>query len=520
MSFFTNLRIGTRLACAFALLLLLLLGQVGHALRALHGAEQAGDRLVDHEWAISRALARLDAASRANALATSELLFTRSPAEADAVRSRMATNRQVVTAALNELDAALNEPSERALLARLKAQRAAFVESFKAVSQAMADNQRDAAEQRLRTETLPRVRAMQQSLERLNAVQHALIDAQRHALDALHVQERRWLVAGGVLALLLGMGLAWAITRSITTPMAQAVKLAQTVAAGDLGTRLQVLRRDEAGHLLRALLAMSSSLRNIVGEVRCGSESIATGATQIATGNLDLSRRTEAQAANLQQTAAAMEQLTATVRTNADTAHEASALAAAASDAAGRGGAVVQQVVQTMHGIADASRRIGEIIGTIDGIAFQTNILALNAAVEAARAGEQGRGFAVVASEVRSLAQRSAHAAREIKTLITDSASQVEAGGRLADVAGQAMQGIVGQVQQVTRLIAGISHASTEQTQGINQVGQAVQELDKVTQQNAALVEQGAAAADSLRHQAGRLAELVGRFHLDEAAAA
>ncbi len=359
-----------------------------------------------------------------------------------------------------------------------------------------------------------RIAAMQQTIERLNAGQQATADALR---DALHVEQRAqraWLLAGGALALLLGTGLAWAITRSVTAPIAQAVQLAQTVAGGDLRTRAQVQRRDEAGDLLRALLAMNTSLAAIVGEVRGGSDGIATGATQIASGNLDLSQRTEEQAANLQQTAAAMEQLTATVRTNADAAREASELAAAASDAADRGGQLVQQVVQTMHGIADASRRIGDIIGTIDGIAFQTNILALNAAVEAARAGEQGRGFAVVAGEVRSLAQRSAQAAREVKALINDSTGKVQAGGRLADDAGQAMQGIVSQVQQVTRLIAGISSASSEQTQGIAQFDQAVQQLDQVTQQNAALVEEGAAAADSLRHQAGRLAELVGRFKL------
>ena len=252
----------------------------------------------------------------------------------------------------------------------------------------------------------------------------------------------------------------------------------------------------------------------IVGEVRLSSDSIATGSSEIATGNADLSQRTEEQASNLEETAASMEELTSTVKNNADTAHKAAALAGEASRAAVQGGEVVAQVVSPMEEISAASRKITDIISVIDGIAFQTNILALNAAVEAARAGEQGRGFAVVASEVRSLAQRSADAAREIKTLIGASVEKVENGTQLVSEAGRSMEGIVAQVQRVSDLIGEISSATSEQTTGISQVGEAVTQLDQVTQQNAALVEQSAAAADSLRHQAAKLAEVVSVFRL------
>ena len=298
------------------------------------------------------------------------------------------------------------------------------------------------------------------------------------------------------------------------------MRVAQAVARGDLTTRFGAVRADETGQLLAALQAMNQSLVRLVGDVRLSSDSIATGSSQIANGNQDLSQRTEMQASSLQQTAASMEQLNATVRNSADTARHATQLANAASDVAAKGGAVVGQVVGTMEGITASSRKIADIIGVIDGIAFQTNILALNAAVEAARAGEQGRGFAVVASEVRNLAQRSAAAAREIKGLINDSVEQVEAGSRLVGDAGRTMDDIVAQVKRVSELIAEISAATQEQTSGIGQVNQAVTQLDQATQQNAALVEESAAAADSLRGQASKLVEAVSVFKLEQRALA
>nr|WP_217283935.1 methyl-accepting chemotaxis protein [Aquabacterium terrae] len=316
-------------------------------------------------------------------------------------------------------------------------------------------------------------------------------------------------------AALLGAFLAWAITRSITRPLAQALDIAETVARGDLTSRVEVTTRDETGRLLSALGEMVKNLVHIVGTVRTSSESIATGSTQIATGNTDLSQRTEEQASNLQQTAASMEQLSGTVKSNAETARQAAQLAASASDVASRGGAVVGKVVSTMDAISESSKKIADIIGVIDGIAFQTNILALNAAVEAARAGDQGRGFAVVAGEVRSLARRSADAAKEIKDLIGTSVERVEAGSRLVQDAGSTMEDITSQVRQVAALIGEISTATAEQTAGIGQICDAVSQLDRVTQQNSALVEESAAAADSLNQQAGKLVETVRAFRLD-----
>jgi methyl-accepting chemotaxis protein len=353
--------------------------------------------------------------------------------------------------------------------------------------------------------------------------------AERAIARAGRVQETISTVRARVSALQLALSalglaaavvLSWLVTRSITRPIRRAVEIAERVAAGDLTSRIESSGRDEAAQLLEALRRMNQSLTQIVGRVRGGSDSIATGSAQIAIGNADLSQRTEEQASNLQQTAASMEQITATVKQNADAARQATQLAGSASAIASRGGQVVGQVVATMEEISASSRRIADIIGVIDGIAFQTNILSLNAAVEAARAGEQGRGFAVVAAEVRSLAQRSAQAAREIKDLIGESVQRVEAGSQLVGEAGTTMEQIVAQVQRVSDLIREIGAASAEQSSGIGQVGDAVQQLDQVTQQNAALVEESAAAAESLKQQAAQLAEVVAVFRLDAGAAA
>jgi methyl-accepting chemotaxis protein len=306
-------------------------------------------------------------------------------------------------------------------------------------------------------------------------------------------------------------------SHSITSPIAHAAQVAQGIAGGDLTQPIRSEGRDEVAQLLGALQRMQDSLRNVVGQVHEASQSIQVASAEVASGNADLSHRTEQSAGSLQQTASSMTQLTGTVRQSADAAGQAKQLAGSAAHVAQRGGAVVAQVVSTMDEINSSSKKIGDIIGTIDGIAFQTNILALNAAVEAARAGEQGRGFAVVASEVRSLAQRSAEAAREIKTLIGASVERVEAGSKLVADAGSTMTEIVASVQRVSDIVGEISAAAAEQSSGIGQVNGAVTQLDQMTQQNAALVEQSAAAAESLKEQAVRLGGLVGTFKLQVA---
>jgi methyl-accepting chemotaxis protein len=338
----------------------------------------------------------------------------------------------------------------------------------------------------------------------------ALAEAEQHAGRTATL-----IIAVGGCGLALSIWLGWALARSILAPLREAVDVARQVAAGDLARRAQVDGQDETAQLLGALNDMSDSLVRVVAEVRTSSHGIATGSAQIASGNADLSARTEQQASALQQTAASMEQLGSTVQQNAGNARQASQLAQGASEVAGRGGQVVAQVVDTMKGISASSKRIADIIGVIDGIAFQTNILALNAAVEAARAGEQGRGFAVVATEVRNLAQRSASAAKEIKTLIAASSDQVAAGNKLVEQAGATMHDIVGAIQRVTDIVAEISVASAEQSTGVNQVGQAVTQMDHATQQNSALVEQTAAAAASLRTQAEQLVQAVAVFQLE-----
>jgi len=328
-----------------------------------------------------------------------------------------------------------------------------------------------------------------------------------------------WKLGGGVFGVLVGLAfVVQIVTRGITRPIQQAVGLADAIASGDLTTELNVRSRDEIGQLIASLKTMQDRLVMTVSEFRAASETVSAAAGEIASGNADLSSRTESQASSLEETASSLEELTSTVKQNADGAHHASKLVSSTAVIAEEGGKVVEKVIGTMASIKESSRKIADIIGVIDGIAFQTNILALNAAVEAARAGEQGRGFAVVASEVRNLAQRSASAAKEIKALISDSVEQVEAGRKLVDEAGDAMDDIVTSVQLAADIIGGTAEASKEQSLGIEQINQAVGQMDEMTGQNAALVEQAAAASESMLEQARKLARLVDTFKLTSVA--
>ncbi len=365
------------------------------------------------------------------------------------------------------------------------------------------------------TESFP---AVQASMEALSQLQLDVAKSQFQASQARYAVVRNVSIAAIAFGVLLAGLIGFWLIRTISRSLREALRLAESVAAGDLTQTIDAHSNDEIGQLLQALKNMNASLVTIVGQVRHGTETISVASREIASGNADLSARTESQASSLEETASSMEELTSTVKQNAENARQANQLVVSTADVAAKGGEVVGQVVDTMASIKDSSRKIADIIGVIDGIAFQTNILALNAAVEAARAGEQGRGFAVVASEVRNLAQRSAGAAKEIKALIEDSVDKVDAGGKLVDEAGKTMDEIVTSVKRVTDIMSEIAAASQEQSAGIEQVNQAVTQMDDATQQNAALVEEAAAAAESLQDQAGKLAEAVSVFRLESGA--
>ncbi|MCS0608781.1 methyl-accepting chemotaxis protein [Massilia solisilvae] len=409
-------------------------------------------------------------------------------------------------------------PEEKALADRFIAARTAFVkEGLKpAVEAVRARNIAEAAE--LVHKRMPALFApVRQDINDLIQLQLDVASANRNHSQSTYQLVRVVCISGLLLGLAMAAVIGVILIRGIVNPLNEAVRIADSVAAGDLTERIEVTSKDETGRLMQALKDMNEGLATIVGQVRAGTDTIATAAGQIAAGNVDLSARTEHQASSLEETASSMEELTSTVKQNAENARQANVLAVSASEVAGKGGAVVAEVVQTMGAINESARQIVDIIAVIDGIAFQTNILALNAAVEAARAGEQGRGFAVVAGEVRSLAQRSAAAAKEIKALIDDSVDKIRAGSTLVDQAGDTMADIVQGVSRVTDIMAEISAASQEQTAGIEQVNKAISQMDQATQQNAALVEQATAAAQALRDESDRLARAVDTFRLQAA---
>ena len=511
---FANLNIGTRLGIGFAAILLLLAAVVGIGMGRLSAlndnvVEFADERLPKVQMSSDWIIAMLQTARH-----TRNMLILDDPEKVKAEIKGAMKLKQQRKEYMEALQMSISGPEGKAVLQKVLDTRAIYTPFEDKYLELVGEGKLAEAKVVLLEQARPTQLAYIDALYKLVAYQ---MDQAKQASIAAQADYHtgRDLMAGLLAgALLIGIGYAYYVTRSITRPIATALEVAQTVASGDLTSRIEVSSRDETGQLLQALKNMNDNLLGIVGQVHQGTSTIAAAAGQIASGNQDLSSRTEQQAGSLEETASSMEELTATVRQNADNARQANHLAAAASEVARKGGDVVAQVVDTMGSINASANKISDIIGVIDGIAFQTNILALNAAVEAARAGEQGRGFAVVASEVRNLAQRSAAAAKEIKLLIGDSVDKVEAGSKLVDQAGATMGDIVAGIARVTDIMAEITAASAEQSAGIEQVNQAIGQMDQVTQQNAALVEEAAAAAASLQDQAGQLMQAVGRFKL------
>ena len=513
-----NLNIGQRLSLGFGTILVILVAVLGAGLYNMSTMNSLIEQVVEGNNVRLDSASDMRDAQRRISLGTRDLILTTEPAAIEAVDKTISAAWKDYESAVALLTQMVIRAETKVALERIVSAHAAAAPLIEKTRELARANSNEESHTLLTSKVFPAVTAWQDAIDEMIHIQESRNKEDQAAGQQQYAQARLWLSALGVAALLLASVIGWTISRSITRPMARAVEVARTVAAGDLTSTIDVTSTDETGQLLAALKEMNDSLRNIVGQVRNGSDTITTASSEIAMGNLDLSARTEQQASSLEETASSMEELTSTVRQNSENAQQANQMAVTASDVAKRGGAVIADVVTTMGAIKDSADKIVDIIGVIDGIAFQTNILALNAAVEAARAGEQGRGFAVVASEVRTLAQRSANAAKEIKALIDTSVANVGEGSRQVAQAGSTMDEIVTSVLRVTDIMGEITMASREQEMGIGQINQAVSEMDTVTQQNAALVEEAAAAAQSLQEQSVRLADVVSVFRLDGAA--
>jgi len=514
-----NLKIAQRLALGFGALCLILVAIQTFSINVLGKVNEGTADLVSRR--VPNIIATNAVLSEINdiAIALRNMMLNTDPADRQKQRDEIAASNKLGQENLDKLRHSVVSPEGQALVTRMAAANERYVKGQRELLTRIEAG--DEAEMRryLAAELRPALAELKKAVSELLAQQISV--AEKTASDGRQAFEstRILMIVLAVLSLALAALVAWWITRSITRPMARALDVANTVAAGDLTSRIEVDTLDETGQLLRALKSMNENLVRTVLTVRSGTEAITTASNEVAAGNLDLSARTEQQAGSLEETASSMEELTSTVKQNADNARQANTLAEAASNVAERGGRVIGEVVGTMDKISNSSGKIADIIGVIDGIAFQTNILALNAAVEAARAGEQGRGFAVVATEVRNLAQRSAAAAKEIKGLIDDSTEAVQAGGKLVGEAGATMQEIVESVRRVTDIMSEITSASQEQTAGIEQINEAITQMDQVTQQNAALVEEAAAASASMQEQAANLTRAVSVFTVEGGAA-
>nr|WP_277624176.1 methyl-accepting chemotaxis protein [Undibacterium sp. TS12] len=507
------MKISLQLGIGYGAVLLLLVGVALLGIRGMTTANAALHHVVDVNVYKINLLEEMSKSVHIVSRVTRTIALLTDESEAATQHKKIDEARAKYNAASAELDKLPLDEAGKAFVTKIKAEQATgramndkFLETIKA--------NKDEAIAFLIAKVIPANTVWQDTIQEYIDLQEAKNKQDVQVAAESFQSSMRWMIATTILAMVTGAIIAWVSTRAITVPMAAAVSLAQTVASGDLTSQIEVNSDNETGQLLSALKSMNDNLCHLVGQVRSGTETINTASSEIATGNMDLSARTEEQASSLEETASSMEELTTNVRHNADNARQANKMAISASEIAAKGGVVVAEVVATMGTINASSKKIVDIIGVIDGIAFQTNILALNAAVEAARAGEQGRGFAVVASEVRTLAQRSAAAAKEIKILIDDSVEQVAIGSRLVDEAGSTMDSVVSSIKNVTDIMGEITAASSSQTSGIDQINTAIGQIDEVTQQNAALVEEAAAAAGSLQSQAAQLAALVNTFKL------
>ena len=511
-----HLPIGTRLGLVFGMVVLLLLAVTTVGVWRMNTASAMTTQMVQSRLPNERLVEEWFKVIEVNAARTTTAWRATDPAQQVEVEAQMKETSARATIIQNTLVKTLAEPAAKAALAQVLEARKAYSASRANVFKEKAAGNLDAAKDIFDKDMVAKRETYLASLARLSEVQRRVLDQTGSAIADNYVSGQRMMLALGLIAVVLAAIGAVLITRSITRPISEAVRVAQAVSSGDLRSHIEVTSRDEMGQLMGALKAMSDNLVGLVTRMRTGTDMINTASAEIASGNMDLSGRTEAQASSLEETAASMEELTATVKHNAAHAREANRLAIDASAVARDGGQVVSEVVATMATINDSSRKIVDIISVIDGIAFQTNILALNAAVEAARAGEQGRGFAVVAAEVRSLAQRSAAAAKEIKQLIGASVETVDTGSRLVARAGATMENVVASIGRLGGIVGDISNASDEQQAGIEQVNVAITQMDGITQENAALVEEAAAAAAAMQEQAEALARLVGTFKLEE----
>ncbi|WP_307163387.1 MULTISPECIES: methyl-accepting chemotaxis protein [unclassified Massilia] len=519
MNFIANMNIGKRLGAGFSLVIALAVLIATAGIWRLNAVADATSAMMAAPLTKERLMTEWHTQTFAAVRRTAAIVKSNDPSLVEFFKADGAKTAGRTTELIKQIEPLIEGEKERALFDHIGALRKAYTAAKDKAIKLRAAGDAEGADRVLNQEYVPAADAYEGALADLVKMQEQHMDAIAAGIKADNHDSVRMIAILTAVVVALGALCSSLLTRGIVLPIRRAVGVAEQVASGDLTQQIEARSNDETGALLRALRHMNDSLTGIVGEVRGGTASIHGAAGEISAGNLDLSSRTEQQAAALEETAASMAHLTDTVRQNADNARQANQLAITASSVATKGGEVVGEVILTMGSINESSKKIADIIGVIDGIAFQTNILALNAAVEAARAGEQGRGFAVVASEVRNLAQRSAAAAKEIKQLIDDSVGKVDAGARLVDKAGDTMGQVVDSIQRVTDIMADIAAASQEQTSGIEQVNQAIAQMDETTQQNAALVEESAAAAASLQDQAGKLAHTVDRFRIDRQAA-